>query len=163
VQALLGKITKVVRTGEPSGNDGGLTPLEITFKAACVLPARTKVPEWLGDPALTVKRSVRDPREIGGVGDSIVLTPEESSAWLFPLSVTPDVAHGKLPDALTLRLRWWKDDKPPEWTARANGRAVSGEFTKEGEDGGYAATVETGALFDLRPASPSPSRSPARS
>ena len=123
------------------------------------MPRRTKVPEWLKDQTLTLRREVRDLREAGGPGDSLVLTPVESEQWLYPLTVTPDVAYGKLPGTLQLRLRWWKDEKLPEWTVKANGRSLSGQFTKEGEAG--VATVETKTFFDFDPVCPSPSKSPS--
>lgn len=146
MRALLGKITKV------TGQEGTPSAFEIGFKTACVLPERGKVPEWLADQTLTVRRSAPDPREIGGPGDTLVLTPEESAFWLYPLAVSPEAAYGALPDAFTLALRWWKDDKPPEWTVRANGRVVSGTFEKQGE--GWAATVETAPFFPFPPTLP---------
>ena len=88
MQALLGKITGIGRqmAGEgptTAGNGhagplGARAPLDVKFKAACVLPQRTGVPEWLKDQVLTVRRDAVDPREICEAGDSIVLTPVES-------------------------------------------------------------------------------------
>jgi hypothetical protein len=164
MQALLGKITGVSRPsseGEPASSGAGHLPLidggasralEVKFKAACVLPQRGQVPEWLKDQVLTIQRTVADPREIGEAGDSLVLTPTESDRWLSPLSVTPSVVSGALPPTLQIRLLWWKDEKLPEYTVRANGHSVSGQFTKEGEVG--VATVETGSFFSFSPALP---------
>jgi len=163
MQALLGKITGVNRksTGEGTTVAGnGHTPplmgdpasLEIKFKAACVLPQRDGVPEWLKDQVLTLERQVVDVREIGNAGDSIVLTPAESDQWLAPLTVTPDIASGEVPRSLDVRLLWWKDEKLPEYTVRANGRTFSGQFTKEGNLG--SARVDTATFFTSPPRLP---------
>ncbi len=145
MNALLGKITEIKKL-EGSG------ALDVRFKAACVLPNRTKVPEWLNDQVLTIARDVPDAREVGYPGDSIVLTTEESARWLYPLTVTPDVSHGEIPEALQLRLRWWKEDKGPEFTVRANGQTQSGHFVKEGED--FVATIATASFFPFAPTLP---------
>jgi hypothetical protein len=151
MNALLGKITHINQPeGTAAGNGAG--PLEVKFKPACVLPRRNAVPEWLKDQSLTLRRAVPDPRELGEPGDSLVLTPVESAHWLYPLSVTPAVAYGRLPETLQLRLAWWKDEKLPEFTVRANGRTRSGQFTKEGDVG--VATVETAPFFGIDPALP---------
>jgi hypothetical protein len=147
MDALLGKITDITGPKDAAG-----ASLEVRFKAACVLPRRTPVPEWLKDQVLTVRRDARDPREIGGPGDSVVLTPSESARWLYPLAVTPGVAYGELPPALQLRLLWWKDDKPPEYRVRANGRSHGGQWVPDGA--GWVASVDTASLF------PSPPRLP---
>jgi hypothetical protein len=84
------------------------------------------VPDWLQDQVLVIERDVVDRREVGNPGDSIVLTPAESARWLYPLAIRPAVAYGELPPTLQLCLRWWKDDKPPEYNVRANGRRQSG-------------------------------------
>jgi hypothetical protein len=126
-----------------------MQPLEIKFKAACVLPQRTSIPEWLKDQVLTLRRAVPDPREIGEPGDSLVLTPEESAEWLCPLTVTPGFVYCTVPAALQVRLRWWKDEKLPEFTVRANGRQHSGQFVKEGNEG--AASVDTAPFFGFQP------------
>jgi hypothetical protein len=162
MQALLGKITGIGRQmeGEGSTTAGnghaapleGRLPLDVKFKAACVLPQRTGVPEWLKDQVLTVRRDAVDPREIGEAGDSIVLTPVESDRWLAPLTVTPSVTHGELPVSLQIHLHWWKEEKLPEYTVRANSRSVSGQFVKEG-DGGVA-TVDTAPFFSFKPRLP---------
>ena len=92
MQALLGKITGIGRqmAGEgptTAGNGhagplGARAPLDVKFKAACVLPQRTGVNmrEFLvfNQEVLTVRRDAVDPREICEAGDSIVLTPVES-------------------------------------------------------------------------------------
>jgi hypothetical protein len=152
MDALLGKITQLAPPAEAPSAAPGAHALEIKFKPACLMPRRTKVPEWLKDQTLTLRREVPDPRELGGPGDSLVLTPVESERWLYPLTVTPEVDYGKLPDTLQLRLRWWKDEKLPEYTVKANGRSLSGQFTKEGEAG--VATVETKSFFEFEPLLP---------
>jgi len=116
------------------------------------MPGRAVVPEWLVDKDLTVIRQVADPREVGGTGDSIVLSAEESTRWLTPLRVEPTLARGKLPETLELSLRWWKDAKPPVYTVGANGRRVTGRFVKRGK--GFAASVATAELFASPPSLP---------
>jgi hypothetical protein len=156
MQALLGKITAVKPSeGQQKGhpeNGRSAHHLEIGFKAACVLPARARVPEWLKDQTLTLDREVIDPREIGHAGDSLVLTPAESERWLFPLTVEPAVAYGEVPPFLTLRLKWWKDDKPPDYMVRINGQCRSGPFTRDGL--GWTARVETESCFPAKPKLP---------
>jgi hypothetical protein len=164
MQAILGRITGINRKSMGEGaivtGNGHSAPLsgtlssslEVKFKAACVLPLRNRAPEWLKDQVLTLEREVVDPRELGEAGDSLVLTPAESDRWLSPLTVTPCVTSGELPQTLQIRLRWWKEEKLPEYTLRANGRSVSGQFTIEGDTG--VATVDTGSLFSFRPKLP---------
>ncbi|MGD2175001.1 MAG: hypothetical protein PVJ27_06325, partial [Candidatus Brocadiaceae bacterium] len=130
MRSLLGKITDLKKRGKRGSGSGTLRRLEVSFKAACVMPGRTKPPEWLKDQKLKVTREVADLREVGGVGDSIVLTPSESARWLYPLSAEPDTSYGEAPAKLELSLRWWKDKKPGEFTVFANGRRVSGKFAK---------------------------------
>jgi hypothetical protein len=153
MQALLGKITAVEPAEAQAASSDPYSRLRVRFKAACVLPRRSAAPEWLKDQALTVERSVLDAREVGRPGDSLVLTPAESSSWLQPLSVTPSVAYGALPQTLRFELRWWSDlSKLPEWTARAGGRQVTGSFTAE--QGRGVASLETRSLFDAEPRLP---------
>jgi hypothetical protein len=66
MNAILGKIQSVDKSAasEPPEHH-----FEIKFSPRCVLPERTKVPEWLKDQTLSVTRNVMDPREIGGPGD----------------------------------------------------------------------------------------------
>lgn len=143
MHAMLGKIVHVA-----PGEAGAFT---VKFTPVCVLPSRSPIPDWLKDQTLSVARIVADPREMGGEGDSIVLTPAESSAFLNPLSVTPAVASGSIPAALALRLRWWKDaDKAPDFSVRAGGRQQTGQWVKE-DDGGWTATIETSPFFDGPP------------
>jgi hypothetical protein len=148
MDALLGKITQIDR----KDTGGSAATLEVRFKPAGVLPQRAPAPEWLKDQVLKLERAVPDPREVGDPGDSVVLTPEESLRWLAPLTVTPNVVYGKLPATLQLHLRWWKEEKLPEWTVRSNGRSLSGEFTKESEGG--TATVDTTSFFPFEPRLP---------
>ena len=89
---------------------------------------------------------------MGGVGDSIVLTPRESAKWLFPLAVQPDVAYGRLPTSLKLTLRWWKNKKPGEFTVCANGRRKTGKLVKR--DKVFSASVPTRDFFDRDPSLP---------
>jgi hypothetical protein len=150
MKSLLGKITNVKKRRKRAA--GGLQRLEVSFKPACVMPARGQPPEWLKDQTLKVARQVRDPREVGGVGDSIMLAPAEAAQWLYPLAVEPEVSYGAVPAKLELSLRWWKDKKPGEFTVFANGRRVSGKFKKNGE--AFAATVATRAFFHSEPTLP---------
>src|SRR4026209_1047942 len=110
MDALLGKITHINRPSETTDTSSGTSSLEVKFKPACLFPARTKVPEWLKDQTLTIRRNAPDPRELGEPGDSLLLTPRESERCLCPLAVTPAVAHGKLPETLQRRLHWWKEE-----------------------------------------------------
>lgn len=149
MDALLGKITHITRPDQKPESGSAAAALEVKFKPACVLPARAKVPEWLKDQVLTIRREVLDAREIGEPGDSLMLTPVESAPWLSPLVVTPGVTYGELPRSLQIRLGWWKDEKLPEYTVRANGRTQSGQFEKEGSGG--TAAVDTARFFDFEP------------
>ena len=151
MNALLGKITKV-RKSTPSARKPGTCRMEVWFKPACIMPGRSKVPEWVSDQVLKVTRKVADPREVGSVGDSIVLTPGESANWLFPLVVEPAVVYGKLPARIRLTLRWWKDQKPGEFNVCANGRRRTGKFVKRG--GKWTASVVTREFFDSTPSPP---------
>lgn len=142
MNAILGKIQSVDKSAasEPSRHR-----MEIKFSPRCVMPERTKVPEWLKDQTLTVTRTVMDPREIGGPGDSIVLTPAESRKWLAPLTVTPVICFGSLPSELTVALRWWKDEKPPEIEVTANGRTRRIKLEKSGDQ--YEAEVSSSEFY----------------
>ena len=148
MNALLGRITKirklkVGRSARPPHR------LEVSFKAACVLPERTIPPTWLKDQVLKVTRRVADPREIGGVGDGIALTPKESADWLFPLRVEPQTTRGNVPAAIRITLHWWKDKKPPEYTISANGRSRAGRLVRRGK--AFSASASTRGLFDAKP------------
>ena len=169
MNALLGKITKVRESRGSSRPGERLHRLAVSFKPVCIMPSRTKAPQWLKDQELKVTRRVADVREIGNVGDSLVLTPGESSRWLFPLEVEPVVAYGALPPRLTLTLRWWKTAKPGEFTVCANGRRRRGRFTASRPGGRrpsraagrgarkpttFRATVATKPFFDGEPSLP---------
>src|SRR5262249_34683190 len=145
-------ITEIAPTPASVGLGNRVPRWTVRFKAACVMPERARVPEWLKEPILTVEREVADPRELGHPGDSILLTPEESARWLRPLAVTPSVAYGRPPRTLRLALRWWKEEKLPEFRIQANGRSHAGQFTRDG-DGGVV-TVETAAFFEYEPRLP---------
>ena len=148
MQALLGKIVAITPLGEAMVAGRAGTRVEISFKGACVLPERVTIPEWLKDQTLKVTREVCDVREVGYPGDSLVLTVAESARWLFPIAFTP-VYFAAMPAQLEIALRWWKDDKPPEVTVRANGRQWSGPFTKEGDQ--FIARVDNILLFPTPP------------
>jgi hypothetical protein len=152
MHALLGKITEVTPTPATAGLGNNSTRWTIRFKAACVMPERTRVPEWLKDPVLTIEREVADPRELGHPGATLLLTPAESARWLHPLAVAPTVTYGELPRTLQLHLRWWKEEKLPEFRVQANGRWHAGQFVRDG-DGGIA-TVETASFFEFEPRLP---------
>lgn len=132
-----------------------ITPLpsegaaEVMVTPACVLPARSAVPEWLKEQTLTLVRAVADLRELGQPGDSLVLAAAESARWLQPLRLEPAVAYGALPETLRLSLAWWKDDNPPEATVQANGRTVKVKFAKDGE--GFVASLATADFFPAPP------------
>ena len=152
MNGLLGKITKI-RTLKARGRSVGRRHrLEVSFTAACVMPGRTKAPFWLKDQVLKVIREVADPRETGGTGDSIVLTPAESAKWLFPLIVDPAVTYGRIPPKIRITLRWWKDKKPPEFTVCANGRRKRGRLIRRGKV--LSTSVPTGYFFDGEPTLP---------
>ena len=151
MRALTGRITNIDTVVEDAprreaGRTGkGLHTLLVRFRAAAVLPERTAAPEWLEDQTLVVRRTVADPRELGDPGDSIVLTPAESARWLCPLVVTPAVVYGEIPAAIRLRLRWWKEGKPPDYTVRINGQRRSGGFTPRGD--AWTASVDLSACL----------------
>lgn len=147
MNALLGKIVSITpKENAPADN------MEISFKPLCVLPTRMVIPEWLKDQTLKIEREVQDSREIGHPGDSIVLTPAESDKWLYPMQLTPDVVYGEVPKSIRIDLRWWKGDNAPDFTVRANGRQITGKFTKE-EDS-YWAEVDTAQFFSAVPRLP---------
>jgi hypothetical protein len=116
------------------------------------LPQRTPVPEWLKEQKISIDRRVNDAREVGGLGDSIVLTTDESSPLLHPFEVQPPVAHGEIPPHIELRLHWWKDQTPPEYSVRANGQLRTGTWTCNEDN--WTATVESAGFFDFAPQLP---------
>jgi len=152
MNALLGKITKVRKLAGRKTTPDGLRRLEVSFKPVCVMPSRLKAPAWLKDEQLKVTHEVADAREVGGVGDSIVLTPGESARWLRPLAVDPPVARGAVPSRIRLTLRWWKKGRPGEYTVRAAGRRRTGRFVRRG--GVYTATVAPRELLGPAAAPP---------
>ncbi len=143
--ALLGTIIRIGEINEARR-------VEIHFKALCRLPSRTPVPEWLNDQVLKVEREVVDVRELGHAGDALVLSVEESARWLAPLQVTPAICYGRLPETLTLALRWWKEEKGPEYTLLANGQRLTGAFVKDGT--GFTAAVPLTGIFPAEAALP---------
>jgi hypothetical protein len=147
--ALSGKITGI-REIPVEGQQGHR--VEVSFKAACRLPSRTQAPEWLKDQVLKVEREVADLREMGDPGDYLPLSVEESSRWLHPLQVAPAICYGQLPESLAITLRWWKDEKGPEYRVFANGRRITGNFEKV--NGVFTASVSTAQFFTSAPALP---------
>lgn len=133
MEAILGKITGVVARG------GGR--FAISFVPACLLPERVAPPAWLQGAELTVEREVADPRELGGPGESIVLTPAESRRWLNPLTITPEVSYGRVPDKLTIILEWWSVMPPPEFTIRIGRQQLTEAFEQRGDR--FIAEIET--------------------
>lgn len=154
MQALLGRITRIEEE-KAEGDSAAAEPgaekrLKVEFKPYCLMPQRTALPEWLKDVSLSTKRAalLGDPREVGRQGDCIILSPGESQKWLQPLTVDPALTVGNaLPETLSLTLRWWKDEEPPEVTVRANSRTIAQKWTKA-DDGTFTAKVSTASLFD---------------
>jgi hypothetical protein len=151
MNALLGRITRV-RKRQGGKATRGQHRLVVSFKPVCVMPSRAAVPPWLRDQDLTVSRTVADPRELGGVGDSLVLTPGESARWLFPLRVEPEEAYAKVPEKVRLTLRWWKDRRPGDCTVCANGRRRTAKFARRGEV--FTASFVPRDFFDGEPSLP---------
>lgn len=149
MNAILGKI-KEVKKLKNSGKK--LQHVEISLKPVCLLPKRKNVPEWLKDQTLKITREVADMREIGGEGESIVLSTNESLKYIYPLTVEPSVVYGKLPEKINLTLRWWKDDKPSEVVASANGKQKRYSFVKKGE--AFSASINPKDFFDKSPTLP---------
>ncbi len=151
MNALLGKIIKI-KSRRPSARRPATRRFEVTLKPVCVMPRHTRLPEWLKDRDLTVVRTVPDARELGDVGDSIVLTPAESARWLFPMTVHPATSHGAVPARLRLELAWWKDKKPGPVTVTAAGRRRTVKWQKAGS--AFQASVATDGMFAAKPVLP---------
>lgn len=147
--ALLGKIISITKIDAGSAS---MNRFEIKFKAACVMPARTVIPEWLKDQTLTLTRDIVDPRELGHPGDSIIIPPDESDRWLHPLRVDPVIAYNELPDSIRIKLKWWKEDKSPDYTVKANGIVITGKFDKTDET--WNAEVKTSDFYSSTPKLP---------
>ncbi|MHB1457800.1 MAG: hypothetical protein ACYC0V_12900 [Armatimonadota bacterium] len=147
--ALLGKIISITKIDV---DNASMNRFEIKFKAACVMPARTVIPEWLKDQTLTISRDVLDPRELGHPGDSIIISPDESDRWLHPLCVDPVIKCNELPDSISIRLKWWKEDKSPDYTVKANGITIIGKFEKT--DDVWIAEVKTADFYSSAPKLP---------
>jgi hypothetical protein len=128
VNAILGCIESV----DCRALEDGAYRADIRLKPRCVMPERKQIPEWLKGQVITVTRVVPDPREVGAPGDSIVLTPSESSKYLLPLVVTPPLLRGSLRGQIHVALRWWKDKKPPELEVRSNGRVRRIRLARKG-------------------------------
>lgn len=142
MNSLLGRIVKV----SPAEGD-----IEVEFEPACLLPEHAAVPEWLVGKKLAIRRRVKDPREVGGIGDSIVLDPQESAPYLSPLTVEPAVCYGALPETLHLTYALPSEDKAPEFQAQGAGGTIKGAFEKDGAL--WRAEIKTASLVDgpLRP------------
>lgn len=155
MHSIMGRIAKVdavkVDEATPQNQNNG-AHLKIQLEPLCVLPQRTPVPEWLKEQKVWVERRVSDAREIGGLGDSVVLTGEESAPLLSPLEVQPLVAHGEIPSHIELHLHWWKDETPPEYSVRANGQLRTGAWTRTDEI--WTATITSAGFFDFAPQLP---------
>ena len=139
----LGRITSIEKTDDA---------YRIELEPRCRMPGRTAVPRWLKDRRLEIVRRAADEREIGGPGDSIVLTPQESARWLHPLTACPWIARGKVPETVRLELRWWHTEEPPAFTVRAAGRLITGRFTKR--DGVWGAAFRPADLLEGEPTLP---------
>jgi hypothetical protein len=150
MNSILGRIAKVDEATPQATHNGA--HLKIQLEPLCLLPQRTPVPEWLKEQKVWIERQVSDAREIGGLGDSVVLTGDESAPLLYPLEVQPPVAHGEIPPHIELQLRWWKDETPPEYSVRANGQLRTGTWTRNDEI--WTATVECAGFFDFAPQLP---------
>jgi hypothetical protein len=152
VHAILGKITGIRRVRLASGAAAGSRRLEVSFHAACVMPGRTAVPPWLAAEELRVVRDVPDPREVGSVGDSIALSPVESARWLEPLLVEPSIAHGEVPEALRVCLRWWRSEEAPACTVGTGAGARTVRLVRDGP--GWSASVRTTDVLGRTPSLP---------
>lgn len=146
MQGLIGKITSLK---EINVSDNNVT-FTVKFSPVSTLPNRKPVPDWLKGQTLEVERTVQDRREIGGVGDSIVLNALESAKWLHPLVVSTELAVGVVPNNLELNLRWWKEDKAPSYRVKANNVILNGEFEPSG-NGQFNATVSTDGFSKILP------------
>jgi len=144
MQGLLGKITQIEET------DG---EYRVTFKPESVLPARTAPPEWLKDQSLTVTRRAPDPREVGRIGDGIVLPADEAGRFLTPLTISPDTAAGEVPKSVTINLAWWKDEKAPDCTVKVDGRSLTPKLVAN-TDGGFTVDVDLSAIGVPGPTAP---------
>ena len=140
MEAILGKIIDVAERGEGR--------FAVSFVPACLLPERETLPTWLQGAELAVEREVADPRELGGAGDSFVLTPAESLRWLNPLTITPEISYGRVPEKLTLSLAWWPVDPPPEFTVRIGRQQLTGSFEQRGDR--YVAEIDTNQFTTSR-------------
>ena len=148
---LLGKITNIKTKAGSNLN------FDITFEPVAVLPDRTAVPKGLKGKKLKLERRVSHRQELGGIGDMIVIGSGEASKWLSPLAVEPAIARGRAPSRITIRLRWWPDKKPPDYSVSVPGASLSGKF-KKGPDDEWTAELRTerflprslAAPFDVR-------------
>lgn len=144
---LLGKITHI------KAKRGSKHNFDITFEPVAILPERRAVPKRLAGKKLKLERRLSHRRELGEVGDPIVISVEEASKWLFPLAVEPSVARGHAPSRLKISLRWRHDKKPPEFEASVPGCRRTGKFKKL-DNGEWEATLRTDRLFHRTLAAP---------
>lgn len=118
MQSLLGRIVAI---------ESDDTRHKITFEPLCTLPDRKAPPEHLKNQKLTTAVTTPDVREVGAVGDSIVLSATNSYYFLHPLRCHSRTAS-KLSDNFWLELYWWKEGTPPNWTARFGHKSISGTW-----------------------------------
>lgn len=143
MQSLLGRIVAI------ESND---TRHKITFEPLCTLPDRKAPPEHLKNQKLTISEDTTDVREIGEVGDSIVICATNSYYYLHPLRCHSRTLRSLLEFGFYLELYWWKDDTPPNWTARLGHKTISGTW----EQGSYqwSSRIELSQLATEWPTTP---------
>ncbi|MHC4563347.1 MAG: hypothetical protein ACYS8X_11305 [Planctomycetota bacterium] len=155
MKTILGRITKVEASHDVSA---GRPPvqLDVTFEPVCIMPDRAEAPAWLKGKSLSTRRYVADPREVGDVGDSIIMTPEESAAWLQPFRIEPAIVCGRAPADIRVKLLWWHSDEPGDFTISANGRQRTERFVADGLADGrkFVAEIAAADLFDRQPSLP---------
>ncbi|HEY0073695.1 MAG TPA: hypothetical protein VGB77_06300 [Abditibacteriaceae bacterium] len=124
MQSLLGRIIAI---------ESDDTRHKITFEPLCTLPDRKAPPEHLKNQKLTFERLTQkmpDAREIGEVGGSIVLRTSEARIFLQPLNWLSRRRLSSLSGDFSVELYWWKDETPPNWTARLGGKSTNGAWEK---------------------------------
>ena len=138
MQSLLGRIVEIC---------SDQTRHKITIEPLCTLPDRKAPPDHLKGQKLTFEREVFDIREIGELGDSIVLKYGEAFRFLHPLLFHWNNLWrlNALPNHLSVALIWWKDEAPPRWTARSGSKTISGAWQKE--KWGWECSVPLGELI----------------
>ncbi|HEY3331895.1 MAG TPA: hypothetical protein VGK19_17825 [Capsulimonadaceae bacterium] len=130
MNAIIGRIERATLLAPVP--ESTLTSCVISLAPVAVLPDLRPLPDWLKDQKVTVTRTVADMREIGGAGDSIVLTVAESARYLTPLTAMPEIVSDPNTE-IRLTLSWNSSEKPPEYTAKSSGREVTGQFEASGD------------------------------